>query len=209
MRTILIGGMAALALALVACDEDAEAYADEDSAVGLVDDEGDTEAEEDTDAEPGEAYDDSRYFVVLDGEGLGIVRRSDVAVTVLPFGTAADHVAATLAQSIGAPRGQESNDECGAGPMEFIDFGPLTINVQDDVFVGWWLRGDSDIATSDGTGIGTARAKVEALDGYELYEESTLGEEFTITDSNDGVVSGIFGDGDVQDLWAGTSCVFR
>ena len=60
-------------------------------------------------------------------------------------------------------------------------------------------------ALGEGARLGASRIEVEAMPGFALEEDSTLGEEFAI----DGAPSGFFEDGEVAMLYAGTQCFFR
>ena len=130
----------------------------------------------------------------------------------LRFGTSRDDAESALAQLLGTPD-TGSNEECGVGPIEYARAGGLQFNFQNDQFVGWSADsagGDVPIAAMNGLKIGTAKSEVSKLPGYEAYEESTLGDEFTISRGGENVVVGLFDeDGRVTDLWSGAVCTFR
>lgn len=101
-----------------------------------------------------------------------------------------------------------ANAECGAGPMEFSSHGGgLTLNYQDGKLVGWTLDEPSDVTLAGGLAVGTPRARAEeAIPGFAMVADSTLGEEFY---SEAEGVGGFFEDGKVASLYAGTTCFFR
>ena len=106
----------------------------------------------------------------------------------------------------GPPTGRGANSECGEGALEFAEWKDrITVWFQDGRFAGWDSEGD--LKTAGGVGLGSARADLAALPGFEV-EESTLGTEFRV-----GGVSGILAsnapDAMVTDLWDGATCVFR
>ena len=131
----------------------------------------------------------------------------------LDFGTAQTEALAALADVLGNPE-MGVNEECGAGPVQFADYGALQLNFQDESLVGWAVDdtvSDVEITSETGLAVGDARAMVSANDGFEALEDSTLGEEFTITAGTpDATISGLFDDeGNVSDLWAGVVCNYR
>ncbi|HWT12759.1 MAG TPA: aspartate-semialdehyde dehydrogenase [Allosphingosinicella sp.] len=132
---------------------------------------------------------------ILAGDGI----EPDIA-----FGMArADAVAAATA-AFGAPTGTQRNDECGEGPMEFVNFGALSLSFQDGRLAGWSLgEGEPALRTAGGIAVGTPRS---ALGGSEVDETSTLGPEFDI-----GGVGGVLDEEGrrVVALWAGLVCQFR
>jgi len=91
---------------------------------------------------------------VLDAEGVtfdspaGKTREFD-------FGADRPEVEALAQRMFGAPDEQTANDECGAGPMEFSRYGPLTLNFQDGKLAGWLAREGPQVVTSDGIHPGT------------------------------------------------------
>ena len=126
-----------------------------------------------------------------------------------PFGRALAHVGATLSKPITRA---VSLAECGAGPMEAVEFaGGLTLNAQDDLFVGWVTQardGAAPLPSERGLRIGTRRADLEASGTLEIYE-STIGWEFTAGDGLFGLLASAAPDAEIETLWAGTTCFFR
>jgi len=131
---------------------------------------------------------------------------------IFEFGMARAEIVAAVAAIRSPATGSEANQECGAGPMEFTRFGPLTLNFQHGRFVGWSLDGPASaqpIEEEMGLGIGSARAHLTDGDAGEArIETTTLGVEFDA-----GGIHGLLGsdapDAVVTHLWAGTDCQFR
>lgn len=146
--------------------------------------------------------------VELRGEGLA------AGAEAFFFAAGQAEVEAALTKALGAKLRTGSVDECGAGPMTFVDFaGGLTAHFQEGRLVGWnWhLAQDGDLP---GTGtvklagdiqLGSPRAAVQAAPGYAAIEGSTLGEEFALGEQIGGFVKA----DKVEMLYAGTQCFFR
>lgn len=143
--------------------------------------------------------------VVLEGAGLRLPGASPPRT--LAFDLAEAETIAALTKAFGRPpteRGE--NSECGGGSMNFADWeGELMVWFLDGRFAGWDSRGK--LKTLEGIGIGSSRAELATLPGFEV-EESTLGAEF-----RSGGLSGILESGapaaKVTSLWGGATCVFR
>ncbi|MEH6790589.1 hypothetical protein [Parasphingorhabdus sp.] len=138
------------------------------------------------------------------------------STSLLAFGAERSRTEDAIAAQLGKPDERSSNEECGAGPMDFTNYGNLGVNFQDDRFVGWFLReGDKRFAltTMSGIGIGTTRSEMAESVVFDIYEESTIGTEFNTGGDEPGGFSGLFDsnapDAVVTDLWAGTNCIFR
>ncbi|QAY76936.1 hypothetical protein [Sphingosinicella sp. BN140058] len=121
----------------------------------------------------------------------------------LRFGMALEKARSAADKAFGPSSGQSRNEECGAGPMEFVAYQGLQLAFQDGKFVGWSLGGRTPpLRTAGGLAIGTAR---DELGDLTIDEESSLGPEFSI-----GEVGGVLGEDDrVTALWAGLACQFR
>ena len=122
----------------------------------------------------------------------------------LSFGLAQAEAVAAATAAFGAPTGEEHNDECGEGPMDFVNFRDLSLGFQDGRLAGWSLDGPMpSLRTAAGLAIGAPRS---ALGDAAIDRESTLGPEFSV----DGV-GGLFDDREraVVALWAGRVCQFR
>ncbi|MCK0128137.1 aspartate-semialdehyde dehydrogenase [Erythrobacter sp. F6033] len=150
-------------------------------------------------AAPIEAVDET--LVSLRGDGLA------AGAEAFYFAAGQNEVTAALTATLDERTGGGPMPECGAGPMENASFsGGLTVNFKDGIFVGWFHNNGSDQIAVDGEfGIGASRADVEALPGFTLIEDSTLGEEFALGDR----IGGFFENGKVSTIYAGTQCFFR
>jgi len=155
-------------------------------------------------------------IIAPDGEGIRFVNAETGSTRLLAFGADRARTEDALATQLGEPDERSSNQECGAGPMDFTDYGDLGVNFQDDRFVGWFLRdGDrrSAMTTMSGIGIGTTRSEMAESVVFDIYEESTIGSEFNTGGDEPGGFSGLFEseapEAPITDLWAGTNCIFR
>ncbi len=122
----------------------------------------------------------------------------------LSFGTPREQVVAAVTEAFGPPTGTEHNSECGEGPMDFVNFGGLSLGFQDGRFAGWSLYERMPaLRTAGGLAVGAPRS---ALGDAPIDRESTLGPEFHI-----GEISGLLDEGgrEVAALWAGQPCQFR
>tara|TARA_B100001179_G_scaffold232275_1_gene224634 strand:+ start:167 stop:763 length:597 start_codon:yes stop_codon:yes gene_type:complete len=130
--------------------------------------------------------------------------------TVINFGDPQDAVVEELTMVFGGPQ-FGSNEECGAGPMEFATFDQFVANFQDDRFVGWMINGPSERASftgPEGVTLGMSAADLKKLPTYDAFDDSTLGEEFLIG-GEEMPVSGLVEDSQVAVLWGGAACNFR
>ena len=153
--------------------------------------------------------------VSLDGEGLRFVDKNNGKTSLLAFGVPRAQAEEALARVAGTADDRSTNEECGAGPMEFTRFDAMTLNFQEGKFVGWFLgneNGASEYSTMSGIGIGTTRAKAKESVSIIDVEDSTLGEEFSIG-SGENVVGGMFAEpgeaAKIDALFAGANCFFR
>jgi hypothetical protein len=142
--------------------------------------------------------------VVLEGAGLRIPGASQRTLAFdMPEAATID----ALTKAFGRPPTERgANEECGGGGMNFAAWeGQLTAWFLDDRFAGWDAKGG--LKTLEGVGIGSRRADIATLPGFEV-EQSTLGTEF-----RSGGLSGILAskapDAKVTHLWGGATCVFR
>ncbi len=131
---------------------------------------------------------------------------------VFAFGMPRAEIVAAVTAIRGAPTGTGANAECGAGPMEFVHFGGLSLNFQEGRFVGWSVSppaGARPLEDHSGLRLGTARANLTDADQPPAtIETSTLGVEFD-ADGIGGLLSSDAPDATVTHLWAGTNCQFR
>jgi hypothetical protein len=143
--------------------------------------------------------------VSLTGQGLTVAGRT------LAFGTAeAETIAAVSATQGGRAPTLGRNEECGAGPIDYADWGDgLQLAFQDGRFAGWWANDNATaLRTPQGAAVGMTLAQARAaLPGLQA-QESTIGPEFAAGDYF-GTLSGLTDDARVTALWAGVSCIFR
>ncbi|MBX7499960.1 hypothetical protein K3181_00710 [Qipengyuania sp. YG27] len=143
--------------------------------------------------------------VVVDADGLGAK-----GAEPLRFGAPRDEVDGAIAKALGSSPETSRNEECGAGPMDFSQFGPLQLAYMDGALRGWFLRKGEGVATSDGV-----RPGVTTLEGLKLERQvreldTTLPGEFEYTTADYGTITGFAEDGNtVTALQAGVSCFSR
>lgn len=126
------------------------------------------------------------------------------------FGSPREMATAAVLSALGAPTGQGTNSECGAGPLDNVDFrGALTLFFQEGRFVGWNIDGrdSSPYKTASGVGIGTTLQQLRDS-GDVAVQDTSLGVEFHLGDIS-GLLTVNRPDGTVTSLWAGATCVFR
>jgi hypothetical protein len=131
------------------------------------------------------------------------------------FAAGRTEVEAALARTLGAAMNSGTNDECGAGPVEYTDFpGGLAVHFQQGRLVGWnWrlpqdgdVRPQGTIRLSGGAvQLGSARMVAEQTAGFARIDASTLGEEFALGPS----IGGFIENDAVSMLYAGTQCFMR
>jgi hypothetical protein len=148
----------------------------------------------------------------LAGSGLTAGQPGLHPSTVHAFGMPRAEIVAAVAAIRGPATGEESNDECGAGPMQFTNFGPLTLHFQEGRWVGWHLSGppaSPPLKTDWDLGIGSPRAELDDGDNDQAQvSQTSLGTEFSVSDVH-GLLSGNGANARVTHLWAGTDCAFR
>jgi hypothetical protein len=147
--------------------------------------------------------------VNLAPDGLSLVLPTG-ATRQLTFGMPRDVTTRAIAAALGSPIEEGDNQECGAGALSFASFrGGLGLYFDDGKFVGWDLDGRDGgrFATATGVGIGSSRKQLESATAVKI-EESTLGIEFSAGDLS-GLLSARDPDGEVTNLWAGTTCIAR
>jgi len=121
----------------------------------------------------------------------------------LAFGVPRAQAVATATEAFGAPTGTSHNGECGAGPMDFVDYRGLSLAFQDGLLAGWSIDEELPaLRTADGLAVGAPR---DALGGAPV-EQSTLGPEFDV-----GGIGGLLDEEgrEIAVLWAGLTCHFR
>lgn len=131
----------------------------------------------------------------------------------IAFGARSASVENAVEPVLGTATARNRGEECGAGPMDFIEFGELTLNFQDGRFVGWFADEGARVPTADGIRPGVSRAELESERSVEMLADSTLDWEFVYALPDGGEIGG-FLDGPgpearVAALYAGTNCFFR
>jgi hypothetical protein len=108
---------------------------------------------------------------------------------------------------------RSANGECGAGPMEFTRYGPLTLNYQDDKLVGWLANEGVQVVTTDGVKPGTFMRDLKVTRSVRMVADSTLEGEFDYLAADGhpigGFAKGKGRDAKIASLYAGTNCFFR
>lgn len=144
-------------------------------------------------------------LVVVDANGLG-ARGQDM----LRFGATRADVDAAMKKAFDIAPETSRNEECGAGPMDFSQYGPLQIAFMDGEFRGWFLREGRGVVTSDGVQPGTTTMQALKLEKQVRKIDTTLEGEFEYTAADYGTITGFAdGEGSITALQAGISCFFR
>lgn len=150
--------------------------------------------------------------VHLAADGLTTGSRGLHHSTLISFGDTRNDVLARLRPALGAPTAGGRNAECPTGAVDFVKFGTLNLNFENNRFVGWVVDGASEpaIETYQGLQFGMARSEVDADAEAEAEAQpgSTLGNEWVI----DGVGALFDGDGPdarVKTLFSGVTCFAR
>lgn len=151
---------------------------------------------------------------IVAADGLRLRAAGNDQQIPLPFGTPQEKAVSAVGAHTELDGVTADNEECGAGPMQFVAFGDLTLNFQDDALVGWYIDGATPLVkTPEAVGIGSIRETAEAQMPVVMQPDSTLGNEF-LSDRGDegfigGFLSGTEGNAVVESLYAGTNCFFR
>ncbi len=148
-------------------------------------------------------------LIALDGDGLMLVDSSG-STRAVAFGASEAVVLRAATAAFGEPRDRSSNQECGAGPLEFVSFdGGLLVSLQRGKFVGWTVRRTSGRgpSTMSGIGLGSTRAELEAAYAAKVAT-SSLGVEFSAGGLS-GVLASKASTAPITDLWAGANCIAR
>lgn len=149
--------------------------------------------------------------MLVDANGLGW--KGPGSSIHIGFGASRKEVDSALAATFGSLGEHSRNEECGAGPMEFTDYGALKIAYQAGRFVGWYLDEAEGVVTSDGVGPGMALAQLQEWRMVRVITDSTLEGEFEYQTHDGGMITGFFegsqNDGSIVALQAGLNCFFR
>ncbi len=122
----------------------------------------------------------------------------------LSFGMSKEEAVAAATAAFGAPTSRDHNDECGEGPMDFVNYGDLQLGFQDGKLAGWAMGGSRpDLRSKSGLAVGAPRS---VLGEAEIDRDSSLGPEFEV----DGI-GGLLDEKEkkIDSLWAGYACQFR
>lgn len=143
-------------------------------------------------------------------DGLRLVDGDSGKTYPVDFGTPRQEALDRVAKARGAVIDQGDNDECGAGPLSYANFGGnLSLLFQDDKFAGWSINegGDTKVTTMDGIGLGSTRKELASAYSVSV-EESTIGTEFSAGELS-GLLDGKGNDARITDIWAGVTCIAR
>ncbi len=149
---------------------------------------------------------------VLDAEG--VTFDSPAGKTLeFAYGAPRQEVDALAVRMFGPPDDRSVNGECGAGPIEFSRYGPLTLNFQDGKLVGWLAHAGPQVTTSDGIRPGGFMRDLKVARSVRLNAGSTLEGEFHYLAADGraigGFVKGAGRDARIESLYAGVNCFFR
>ncbi len=146
--------------------------------------------------------------VDLAGDALTIMMENGTTQNIR-FGMTRAEALPPLAAVLGAPTGTGKNPDCGAGPLDNVDYkGGLTLYFQEGKFAGWELRdGAGGFKTPAGIGIGSTLSDMQIVAPVAV-EESSIGHEFSAQEIS-GLLSANKPDGKVTHLWAGVNCIAR
>ncbi len=152
--------------------------------------------------------------LVVEAGGLRSINPISGAARPLPFGLTRDRVLGAVVAMRGEPHETYSNDECGAGPVDFAEWTDgLVLLFQDDRFAGWHASARERVEESAPmtiAGIGPWSTWSDVQDAYSAEKrETTLGSEFTIGGDLFGILDGEGPDARIDLLWSGVSCFFR
>lgn len=148
--------------------------------------------------------------LAVEGEGLRLFDRTTSSASQIAFGRPAAGVLAAL-ERLRGPAGRGTNQDCGAGPVEYANWPDgLSLVFQRDRFVGWGLdrRAAGGIGTGSSIGPGSTRAQLDDAYGDVRFTRSSIGQEFSVAGFS-GVLDGTGALAEITDMWAGVSCVAR
>lgn len=206
-KTIIGSGLAGLLfLGLSACTPDSggTGAADNASANAAADPAANSAAANESAGAPA-AKPAARSPLVLEGAGLSIPDASPPRI--VSFETPKAAAVEAVTKALGRPPTETGeNGECGGGGLEYAAWkDEITLWFESGRFAGWDNKGK--LKTGGGVGIGSSRADLAALAGFEV-EESTLGTEFRAGGMS-GILDSKAPDAKVTALWGGSTCVFR
>jgi hypothetical protein len=150
--------------------------------------------------------------LALDSSGLQVVNPTPGKTVLLPFGRPEANVVRTVSAVQGGLRDRGINNECGAGPLRYANWGNgLTLWFNQGVFAGWIVDGRNPGAKTLTTlaGIGTGSTRTQLNKAYTVkVQQTSLGTEFT-AGTMGGILTGTKPTDKISSLWSGTTCLFR
>lgn len=168
-------------------------------------------AEPEPTAEPTEDAPSAEVALALATDGVTVVNVETGSTTQIAFDSDITLAKDAITAILGEPKETVENSECPAGPLTVTTWpNGFAINAAEDKFVGWGVRPETEgakLKTMAGVGIGSTASELK--EAYNVsVSESSLGVEF-----NAGQLSGLLSanepDAKIENLWAGTNCIFR
>lgn len=147
---------------------------------------------------------------MLDAEGLSV--GSGAKRERFPFGSVQADVERAVSEATGKTAKPSSNEECGAGPMQFAQFGGLMLNFQDGKLTGWFADEGDEAVTGDGIRPGIPLSGLQSERSVKRITDSTLEGEIEYAMPDGSTLGGFVSEGAdprLTSLYAGMSCFFR
>lgn len=149
--------------------------------------------------------------LALASDGITAVNAQTGSTTQIAFDSDIALAKNAVTAMLGEPEETTENGECPAGPLTITTWpNGFAINAAQDKFVGWSARPETESAkltTMNGIGVGSTASELK--EAYDVdVSETSLGVEF-----NAGQLSGLLSsnepDAVIENMWAGTNCIFR
>ena len=134
----------------------------------------------------------------LQADGLVVPAQNGFEELSVPFGSNRAATEATLANVLGEPVADNQPNDCG---LTTTSYEGMALHFRDDSFVGYYANAPyvPELTREEML----ADPMVNALD------DTTIDGEFTIGDSPETLISGVFVGDEVRALWAGENCIAR
>lgn len=148
--------------------------------------------------------------LAVEGEGLRFFNPVTTAAMPIPFGRPQSEVLTAL-ERVRGPAGKGTNEDCGAGPVQYANWPDgLSLVFQRNRFVGWGLDGRAAgaISTAGSISPGSTREALDGTYGNVEVRKTTLGDEFS-AGGFFGLLDGPNATSKITDMWAGVNCVAR
>lgn len=148
-------------------------------------------------------------IVVLQSDGLGFVTGA-ASIRQMPFiSTDAATIRRAVTRALG-PGTATPVPDCGPGRVS-LQFGPLSLLVAGNRFVGWSDRHTTGrtLKTADGIGAGSTLADLRASFATVRLSRGSIGEEWTTQGGLGGTLDGSTGSSRVTFVAAGERCTYR